>query len=70
MAYFVEEKLNRAGHVIGLSQIQYTKNKVPAGKISIDMNGIKFKDYQESPKDYYLSGNKLIKIARESDTNE
>lgn len=69
MAYFVEEKLNRAGQVIGMSQIQYTKNKLSAGKIAIDMNGIKFKDYQESPRDFYLSGNKLVRVA-ESDANE
>lgn len=69
MAYFVEEKLNRAGQVVGMSQIQYTKSKLSAGKIAIDMNGIKFKDYQESPKDFYLSGNKLVRVA-ESDANE
>lgn len=69
MAYFVEEQLNRAGQVIGMSQIQYTKNKLSTGKIAIDMNGIKFKDYQESPRDFYLSGNKLVRVA-ESDANE
>ena len=70
--YYVEEIKSRQGLTIGLSEISMckTKSAMPKGVLEVNMNGVKFKDYQANPKSFYLSGNKLVKVTAESDANE
>lgn len=64
--YYVEYLKNKNNEVIGLSKIQYSKSKLQNKSITeIDMNNIAFKDYKNNVKDYYLSGNTLVKIVKE-----
>lgn len=64
--YYVEQLKNNKNQTIGFSEIKQAKERtsVPEDAIEVNMNGIKYEDFVKNPKNYYLSGTKLVEIKR------
>lgn len=63
--YYIEPETNKDNIVVGFSKVLESRARTKAlksGQIEINMNGIKYKDYQANPEKYYLSGNNLVEV--------
>lgn len=64
--YYMQEKLSHSGQILGFSSIIEDKRKtrVPKGAIKIDLNNINYDEYTKCPKNFYISGNTLMRVVK------
>lgn len=64
--FYIQQLKNNKRQIIGYSNIKKCEKSkdIPKDGIKLNMNNSQYDEFIKNPKDFYLSGNTLVKLER------